>query len=203
MRLCLYQIFYCGDLLFIQHQWNGGACDRDRTTCLWCVCVCVCLQSKCACVPPSVSLQLCRLRYVHGARLHGGVRDRCTAIHADCLRLSQPEERCTADQHLPRLRNDGPAVAHHRPPCRHEVHCCSHVCVANLQRHGLRDGQSRVERLPQVFCHVQHLSDAVGALVVAASPADWVRVIVEHRPRSTGHLTQKALLPHRVRAWTC
>ena len=31
MRLCLYQIFYCGDLLFIEHQWNGGACDRDRT----------------------------------------------------------------------------------------------------------------------------------------------------------------------------
>ena len=32
MRLCLYQIFYCGDLPFTQHQWNGGACDRDRTT---------------------------------------------------------------------------------------------------------------------------------------------------------------------------
>ena len=165
-----------------------------------------------------------RLRYVHGARLHGGVRDRCTAIHADllqhpckcCLRLSQPEERCTfcsrhADLHLPRLRNDGvcgSAGSHHRPPCssdrhrRHEVHCCSHVCVANLQRHGLRDGQRRVERLPQVFCLVQHLSDAVGALVVAASPADRVREIVEHRPRSTGHLKQKALLPHRVRAWS-
>ena len=167
-----------------------------------------------------MSLQLGRLRYVHGARLHGGERDRCAAIHADmlhpckgCLRLSQPEERCTfcsrhADLHLPRLRNDGvcgSAVAHHRPPCscdrhrRHEVHRCSHVRVANLERHGLRDGQRRVENVPQVFCLVQHLSDAVDALVVAASPADWVREIVEHRPRSSGHLTQKTLLPHRVR----